>query len=266
MLGQFFHRHPIDAGLTRVLSNSLQRGPKVLAFARPLHQVARSWALVSTSSRWRFHTQARPLRLHPAGRLCARTWLRFLWHGVPEVHGRLALLFVRPFAAATATTASADFSPRRSSRSSSPFQAQGEISPGKNIGLRRTTAGSTSPRLGHESFAASCPLALLGSASYPVPVRRPAASLPASFTPASRNDALRFASLAMTSSREDFHLQVDAHAGRTSKTPEPRLRGSLQRPLSSPGGGSCTSHSSIPRRGTTGRPRPGRLPSNLSPS
>ena len=95
------------------------------------------------------------------------------------------------------------------------FQAQGEISPGKNIGLRCTTAGSTSPRLGHKGFAASCPLALLGSAFYPVPVRRPAASLPASFTPASRSDALRFASLAMTSSREDFHLQVDAHAGRT---------------------------------------------------
>src|SRR5450759_1809901 len=34
-------------------------------------------------------------------------------------------------------------------------------------------------------------------------------------TPASRNDALRFASLAMTSSREDSHLQVDAHAGHT---------------------------------------------------
>src|SRR5450759_3509366 len=93
------------------------------------------------------------------------------------------------------------------------------ISPGKNIGLRCTTAGSTLPCLGHESFAASCPLALLGSASYPVPVRRPAASLPASFTPASRNDALRFASLVMTSSREDSHLQVDAHAGRTRKRP-----------------------------------------------
>jgi hypothetical protein len=72
--------------------------------------------------------------------------------------------------------------------------------------------------LGHESFAVICPLALLGSASYPVPVRRPAASLPASFTPASRSNALRFASLAVTSSREDFHLQVDAHAGRTNKT------------------------------------------------
>jgi hypothetical protein len=99
----------------------------------------------------------------------------------------------------------------------SPFQAQGEISPGKNIDLRCTTAGSTSPRLGHEGFAVIGPLALLGSAFYPVPVRRPAVSFPASFTPASRSHALRFTSLAVTSLREDFHLQVDAHAGRTNK-------------------------------------------------
>jgi hypothetical protein len=42
--------------------------------------------------------------------------------------------------------------------------------------------------------------------------------VPASFTPASRSQALRFTSLAVTSLREDFHLQVDAHAGRTNKT------------------------------------------------
>ena len=67
------------------------------------------------------------------------------------------------------TTASADFSLRVST---SPFQAQGEISPGKNTLLHRTTAGFTPPRLGHKSFAASCPLALLGSAFYPVLVHR----------------------------------------------------------------------------------------------
>jgi hypothetical protein len=100
-------------------------------------------------------------------------------------------------------------------RPSSPFQAQGEISPGKNIDLRCTTAGFTSPRLDHNGFATVCPLALLGSAFYPVPVRRPAVSFHASFTPSSRLDALRFPSLAVTSSREDFHLQVNAHAGRT---------------------------------------------------
>jgi hypothetical protein len=60
----------------------------------------------------------------------------------------------------------------------SPFQAQSEISPGKNIGLRCATAGSTSPRLGHESFAVIGPLALLGTASYPVSVRQPAARYP----------------------------------------------------------------------------------------
>src|ERR1700724_911932 len=106
--------------------------------------------------------------------------------------------------------------PPKALRPSSPFQAQGEISPGKDIDLRCTTAGSTSPCLGHNSFAVDCPLAVLGSAFYPVPVRRPAASLPASFTPASRSDALRFASLAVTSSREDFHLLVNAHAGHTA--------------------------------------------------
>jgi len=97
----------------------------------------------------------------------------------------------------------------------SPFQAQGEISPGKNIDLHRTAAGSTSPCLGHKSFAVIGPLALLGAASYPMSVRQPAASLPASFTPPSRIDALRLASFAVTSSPEDSHLQVNAHAGRT---------------------------------------------------
>src|SRR5690606_37983542 len=45
-------------------------------------------------------------------------------------------------------------------------------SPGKNTLLHRTTAGYTPPHLGHKSFAASCPLALLGSASYPILVHR----------------------------------------------------------------------------------------------
>src|SRR5690606_3119593 len=52
------------------------------------------------------------------------------------------------------------------------FQARGEISPGKNDGLPRTAAGSTPLRFGRESFAFHCTLALLGSASYPVSVRR----------------------------------------------------------------------------------------------
>lgn len=50
MVGQLFDRHPVDAGTFRVLSNALQRGPKVLTFARLFHQVAISQALVSAAS------------------------------------------------------------------------------------------------------------------------------------------------------------------------------------------------------------------------
>jgi hypothetical protein len=69
--------------------------------------------------------------------------------------------------------------------------------------------------LGHENFAIIGSLALLGVASYPVSVRWPAASLHASFTPSSRIDTLRFASLAVISIREELRLQVNAYAGRT---------------------------------------------------
>src|SRR5690606_28150463 len=44
--------------------------------------------------------------------------------------------------------------------------------------LHCTTAGYTPLRLDHESFAVSCPLALLGSASYPSLVHRLAAYVP----------------------------------------------------------------------------------------
>lgn len=65
----------------------------------------------------------------------------------------------------------------RSGSTPSPFQAQGEISPGKNAFLHRTTAGSTPPPLGHESFAVHGPLALV-TASYPVLVHRHAVYAP----------------------------------------------------------------------------------------
>src|SRR5271163_898979 len=75
--------------------------------------------------------------------------------------------------------------PRLTSRSGStpsPFQAQGEISPGKNALLHCTTAGSTPLPFDHESFAVLGPFALVGNAPfYPVLVHRPAASLHASF-------------------------------------------------------------------------------------
>ena len=87
--------------------------------------------------------------------------------------------------------ASADFSLRPKT---SPFQAQGEISPGKSIDLLRTTAGSTQRPLGHESFAVLRPLALVGRALYPISVRRPTDSLAASFSVAlaGRRLAVRF--------------------------------------------------------------------------
>ena len=65
--------------------------------------------------------------------------------------------------------AAADFSLRVTT---SPFQAQGEISPGKNALLLCTTAGFTPLRLDHKSFAVMGPLALLGSAFYPILVHR----------------------------------------------------------------------------------------------
>jgi len=100
----------------------------------------------------------------------------------------------------------------------SPFQAWGEISPGKNINLHRTTAGYTSPSFDHESFAVFSPLALLGAASDPISVRRPAASLPASSRRFLTVPPLRLASVTVINFRKDFHLQVDAHAGRTERS------------------------------------------------
>jgi len=79
----------------------------------------------------------------------------------------------------------------------------------------------------HESFAVTCPLALIGVASNPVSVRRPAASLHASFPRSVTFPQLRFASIAMVCSREDFHLQGEHHAGRTSKRGQRRASPSV---------------------------------------
>ena len=60
----------------------------------------------------------------------------------------------------------------------------------------RTIAGFTPLPFGRESFAVTCPLALVHGASYPVSVRRLADSLPASFgagLTARDTPALRFA-------------------------------------------------------------------------
>ena len=110
--------------------------------------------------------------------------------------------------------ASADFSLRVST---SPFQAQGKISPGKNALLHCTTAGFTPLRLDHKSFAVSCPLALLGSALYPILVHRLAASIHASSPHSVTLMQLRFTSFAVINLRWDLHPQECAHAGRTRK-------------------------------------------------
>ena len=105
----------------------------------------------------------------------------------------------------------------RSGSSPLAFQPQNEISPGKNALLRCTTAEFTPLRLDHKSFAASCPLALLSGAFYPVLVHRLAASIHASFPQSVTLMQLRFSSFAVINSRRDFHPQECAHAGRTKK-------------------------------------------------
>jgi hypothetical protein len=131
------------------------------------------------------------------------------------------LPLVRPFACGTASPPSHRLlRPRLTSRSGStplPFQAQGEISPGKNALLHCTTAGSTPLPLDHESFAVIGPLALVGNAFYPVLVHRPAASLHASSPHSVALMQLRFASLVVINSRWDLHPQECAHAGRTNE-------------------------------------------------
>ena len=103
----------------------------------------------------------------------------------------------------------------------SPFQALGETSPGKNDDLPRTIAGSTPLPLGRRSFAVSGPLAPVRSASYPIPVRRLTGSFHASFSARLTTNALRFPSVPATKFREDFHLQVIAHAGPTTERKGP---------------------------------------------
>ena len=76
--------------------------------------------------------------------------------------------------------------------------------------------------LDHKSFAVSCPLALIGAALYPVLVHRLAGSLHASFPRSVTLSQLRFTSLAVVSSRRDFHPQDRAHAGRTNRKRGPK--------------------------------------------
>jgi hypothetical protein len=130
------------------------------------------------------------------------------------------LLLVRSFVAGLVTSAVGlrllrPLLTSRSGSAPSPFQAQGEISPGKNTILPRTTAASTPLRLDHQSFAVPGRLASLGSASYAVLVHRLAGSLHASSPRSVALTQLHFTSLTVVRSREDFHLVDRAHAGHT---------------------------------------------------
>jgi len=69
-----------------------------------------------------------------------------------------------------------------------------------------------------------CLLALIGRASYLIFVHRLTVSFHASFPRSVTLAQLRFPSLTVVSSREDFHLQDRAHAGRTHP-PRPEGRG-----------------------------------------
>jgi len=71
--------------------------------------------------------------------------------------------------------------------------------------------------LDHKGFAVSGLLALFGAAFYPVLVHRLTGSLRASSPQSVALMQLRFTSFAVVNSREDFHLQDCAHAGRTRK-------------------------------------------------
>jgi len=74
-----------------------------------------------------------------------------------------------------ATTASADLSLHLSTVA---LSGTSRDSPGENALLRCTTAGFTPLRLDHQSFAVHGPLALLGSALYPMLVHQLAAYTP----------------------------------------------------------------------------------------
>jgi hypothetical protein len=143
-----------------------------------------------------------------------------LWPGLSDPRELPALPLVRPFVASRRLLRPL-LTSRSAPCSTSPFQTQGEISPDKNTDLPCATAGFTPLPFGHRGFAIACSLASVRSASYPVLVHRLAGSFHASFTPSSRIDALRFPSLTVTCSGEDFHLPICAHAGRTNDTGPP---------------------------------------------
>ena len=154
--GSSLHRHPVDAGTALVLCTRFNAARRFRRSTRRSIRPLASWALVSTGQPTALPHAAAALAASPPGRL-VRSGLSSDFCGMasPRSHGRLALLSVRPFASLARLLWPLLTSRSAGLRPASPFRAQGEISPGKSIGLRCTTAGFTSPRLGHEGFAVS---------------------------------------------------------------------------------------------------------------
>jgi len=198
---QLICRHPVDPGSTFVSPNSLQRGEQIGPLNHELHLHVRSQICPSIRRRRRFLAGRRkrgftsPTHAEPRLREHLRQF-------VVETHGDLILLLVRSFDAVHSATQG----PRRllrpllTSRSATPrrpFRRKARspevrtthfAARSPDLRLRPLVAG-TSRSLGRSSRSSG--------ASYPVLVHRPAASLHASFTPASRSDALRFASIGL---------------------------------------------------------------------
>ena len=120
---------------------------------------------------------------------------------------------LRPLRAAT--TASADFS--LAVRHRHPFRRKARSPRARTHSFAAQPPHLRRPRLDHESFAVSCPLALRGFAFYAVLVHRLAASLHASSPHSVALMQLRFATLVVISLRRDSHPQECARAGRTKQ-------------------------------------------------
>ncbi len=168
----------------------------------PKHTCHRTFTLIATQVQ--FSIQTLQQRHHPLPCLLAAN-IHIRTVGIPNSRSPPSGLGIT-----TCRTGLGRYTP-------SPFQAQGEISPGKDAILPRTTAGFTLPPFDHKSFAVHCPLALVDIALYPVLVHRLAVSIHASSPHSVALMQLRFTSFAVVSLRQDFHLQDCAHAGRTTK-------------------------------------------------
>jgi hypothetical protein len=138
-----------------------------------------------------------------------------------EIHGRLALVFVRSFTTRVATTTSADFSLPLARR---PFRRKARSPQVRTLSFTARPPDLRRLSFGHRGFAIIGSLAPLDAASDPVLVHRPTVSLPASFPRSVALTQLRFASIRMTSFRRDLLPQDSAHAGRTNAKRGARFR------------------------------------------